>query len=224
MSRFICGALLLVMVSGALGGCQGAKPPVAAPKFKTEAQKNYYEVWKAIRDSDLGELKRLVKAKPGLAKVSGNSGTPLHWAAENDANPALCEFLLQAGADPNVFDPKGQTPLLLAVRGRTRAGKTRVVKMLLAKGAKPDVRNQKNGATPLYSAAVVGDLPVVKLLLGSGANPNIATQKGDTPLKHVLKAQHDLDINAPYARALAKWTNEENFPAIIQLLRQAGGK
>lgn len=207
-----------------LGGCHRATPQFAPPQFKTLAEKENYEVWKAIRESNADELKRLLKGNPKLANTSNSFGTLLHRAAEDKANPALCEILLQAGANPNIFDNRGQTPLLLAVRGRSNAGKTRVVEMLLAKGAKADVRNQKNGATPLFSAVVVGDLDVVKLLIKVGANPNLATKKGDTPLQQVVKAQNDLKTNAPYARALAKFTNSENFPAIEQLLRQAGGK
>jgi hypothetical protein len=81
---------------------------------------------------------------------------PLHYAADGvpgsrmwdpDAQFAVVQFLIKAGADPNSEDKSGVSPLHRAVRTRCAAA----VRALLVNGA--DVRKQnKSGSTPLHLA------------------------------------------------------------------------
>ena len=57
----------------------------------------------------------------------------------------------------------------------------KIVKLLLAKGAKADVKN-KSGCTPLTMAARVGDGEVVSLLLASGSNVAAKDVNGEAAL------------------------------------------
>ena len=92
-------------------------------------------------------------------------------------------LLLKAGADPNMTDSLGETPLtkassliqeLIPIR-QVKLEKhhylglscSNMTKLLLEAGAKP------YGRTPLSKAASNGQTDVVKLLLNNGANPNI---------------------------------------------------
>jgi ankyrin repeat protein len=118
--------------------------------------------------------------------------------------------LLAAGADPNVKDLDGHTPLHIAaeqcradlaelllkhgadpnaknVRGKTplhRAVWERcgaVVELLLRHGADPNARDA-DGETPLHKAVSVSDVALVELLLRHGADPNARDKEGWTPL------------------------------------------
>ncbi len=113
----------------------------------------------------------------------------------------LALFLLEHGADPNV-ENAGFTPLHWAsgtwengeanpVFGFTdamsgipdRDAKVRLVKALLARGAKPNARMTSRppafaggysdvvGATPFLLAAATADVEIMRLLLAAGADP-----------------------------------------------------
>ncbi|MBC8141841.1 MAG: ankyrin repeat domain-containing protein [Armatimonadetes bacterium] len=71
----------------------------------------------------------------------------------------------------------GWTALISAVR----SGKTDVVKLLLERGAKPDLASA-TGYTPLMAATQTRNAPLIRLLLLRGANANKSTPQGLTPL------------------------------------------
>jgi len=125
--------------------------------------------------------------------------------------------LLAAGADPNVKDLDGKTPLYYAaeqcnadiaelllrhgadpnaknVRGETplhRAVWERcgaVVELLLRRGADPNARDA-DGETPLHEAVSVRDVALVELLLKHGADPNARDKEGWTPFHHAGRVE-----------------------------------
>jgi ankyrin repeat protein/mono/diheme cytochrome c family protein len=108
--------------------------------------------------------------------------TPLHWAASSErSSPALVEFLLAHGADPNAeggqpvdnFLGATQTPLSLA---RNR-GETPIVQALLRAGA-------KDGPNPVRRAAAADGTPET-----SGAHTVAAAiQRGLPPLMRTAEA------------------------------------
>jgi ankyrin repeat protein len=91
-------------------------------------------------------------------------------------NAELVGRLLDKGADPNRADESGFTPLYGAVTGENVD--TRIVKMLVEKGANVNVQSTTRGATPLIYTVVNFNLPVetrlevMKLLLENSADPN----------------------------------------------------
>ena len=102
-------------------------------------------------------------------------GTALHIAARK-GNTQTVNFLLGAGANPDVQNNHGETPLHEA----TQMGRTEAVQLLLDEGANPDARN-KRGETPLHlvvrrdfnfrSNCPAGSQYVCFLLLFSAAFP-----------------------------------------------------
>ena len=78
--------------------------------------------------------------------------------------------LLRKGADANLSDLEGFTPLHIAARH----GHVRVLEELAAAKGKVNFRSKK-GEACLHVAAAEGQLQAVKTLLGHGADPNLQT-------------------------------------------------
>lgn len=76
-------------------------------------------------------------------------------------------YLLSRGADPNLRDGRGNTPLLLAVQ----FGQVAMIDSLVAFRASPNLGNS-GGETPLIRAVQRRDLAMVRALLAANANPD----------------------------------------------------
>ncbi|MDF3047827.1 MAG: serine/threonine-protein phosphatase 6 regulatory ankyrin repeat subunit B-like [Candidatus Midichloriaceae bacterium] len=142
-----------------------------------------------------------------------NYTTLLHSAACN-GNKEAVELLLKYGANPNVQNKKGETPLhsvipdllkplnkeashniqdsddeIIHFKGRpyiliNRIG---IAELLLNEGANPNVQNKK-GETPLH--IVVGEEEEnIKFLLEKNADPNLKDKKGNVPLHYAVDAK-----------------------------------
>ena len=87
------------------------------------------------------------------------------------------------GEDYHFYDDyEARTPLFEAARN----GHTDVVRLLLKRGAKPNIAHDF-GDTPLLMAAEDGHTEVVKLLLDGGADPNMADEDKDYPLHRAAR-------------------------------------
>ena len=90
----------------------------------------------------------------------------------------MIEALIAGGADPNVRNKSGNTPLHDAARANRNPEVTRVLLESMANLAARDNR----GRTPLHQAAQSGKSPaVIDLLLEAGADPNARDAEGKTP-------------------------------------------
>lgn len=116
----------------------------------------------ATYDSDRDQVKKLL-ASGARANVQDDWGDAvLSYALERNDSRIL-EMLLEAGADPNIRNKIGRTPLFRAPPG--------MIQKLVKSGAKIEVRD-KEGQTPLYAAAFAEQLEEVQALLQLGADPN----------------------------------------------------
>ncbi len=91
---------------------------------------------------------------------------------------AEIERLIEAGADVNLRNCSGVTPLMMA----SQNGHTEVVNLLLANNADVNAADKTNGVTALWMASHNGHTKVVKLLLANKAEVNAAHTDGRTPL------------------------------------------
>ncbi|MDO5305663.1 MAG: ankyrin repeat domain-containing protein, partial [bacterium] len=113
--------------------------------------------------------------KPDTA-VKSNT-TPLIWASFN-GNLAMVKNLAEAGANVNVVNADGFTPLHAAVESEN----PEVVRYLLQRGAKINTATVQDGTTPLHTACYKGNKEIAQILIVAGANIEAKTVHGATPL------------------------------------------
>ena len=108
----------------------------------------------------------------------------------------LCLFLLEHGADANhAAADTGETPLHDALAKTDRLVYDRVLTVLLAHGANPNVATKPGietgafmrdcrtkGETPLHRAAAFGEVETIRMLKDAGAVLDARDANGETPL------------------------------------------
>ena len=172
------------------------------------------------------DVEKILKQDPGAINAQDDEGmTPLAGAVVQE-QIGVVTFLLDHGADPNIPNKNGLTPLEHAC-GRDKANALVLAQLLLAKGA---LVNATNAGTiePLDWAITTDNLELVKLLLDHGAliqESYLATaaDRGDTDIAETLIAA-GADVNAKdkggnTALHAAAWSGHED---IVKLLLSHG--
>ena len=130
----------------------------------------------------LDYARKKLLATPNLALQRYSGRTLLH-AASAAGDVTTVELLLRLGADPNVRDAGGHTPLYsVGNECRVNAGAT-VVRRLVQAGANVDAQDGVKRCTALHMAARRGNVEVAQALLDCGASIEVRDSLGDTPLR-----------------------------------------
>lgn len=144
----------------------------------------------AWRDFDM--IRTLIDA---LANVNDTSKvkmgqSALHLAFESN-DPAFVEYLLSRGADVNVKNKKGVTPLQLLGVDSNHSSHVRVAEILLENGADVNARGSDGKTLLLRMIEKQACVGIVELLLKFGADVNARDESGETAL---LKAIRNGDV------------------------------
>ena len=154
--------LAIALLTPALG--------MAAPAF-AQGQSEGYKFLSAVRDAKNNEVLEML-GRPGSNIINTRDVTngegALHIVIKR-GDEVYLRFLLQKGADANLRDGKGNTPLLLAVT----LGQTGMIPILTAAGANPNLGNSA-GETPLIRAVQRRDVGMIRVLLNENADPDQA--------------------------------------------------
>jgi len=124
----------------------------------------------AVKDGDSNKALELAN-QPG-SRVAGyrgyNGDTALHIVTRKRELDWV-GFLLSRGADPNIGDSNGDTPMMIAASIGFEEGATQMIR----RGARVDATNRR-GETALTVAVQQRQPRLVELLLRAGANPDKA--------------------------------------------------
>lgn len=167
----------------------------------------------------------------------------LSWAARL-AQPEITATLLAAGADPNVYDVEGFTPLLRAayhegafpfVAANAQIYLT-VAELLLARGADPELAKRQASGTPLRETLSTYELfgstaltiasancadPFVALLVRRGAGVNVAGAMNMPPLMHAAQGGcEDAVLLLLTAKAAPNQTGHQGETALVMAAMQ----
>jgi ankyrin repeat protein len=156
-------ALLLAMGSGG----------PAAAQFSDS-----YNFLKAVKDREVNTAVELAD-KPGSTVVNardGDTGEGAVHIVTRRGDLGWLGLLYQKGANLNLKDREGNTPLILAAVTRWSEG---VVTLIRLK-AQVNLQNRL-GETALLKVVQARDYALAKALLDAGANPDIADNSGISP-------------------------------------------
>ena len=244
-SRFLLNALLTLCAGGLAVGSAEARPAnengggesvirVAQAGPGAMPQRRSRRAWesddpaaeallKAAYEGDLEALKAaLAKGTPVNVKNFANEHSPLHLVTVKADNPAHLEVareLIKAGADVNVSDSKGRTPLIELSRFDTGAD---MAKLLIDAGANVNAR-MADGTTAIERTCMEGRASkILNLLIAAKADVNAQDRAiGWSPLHYatwhghaeqvqaLIKAGADVNIGMKPAQRRG---NEEDAP------------
>lgn len=166
---------------------------VAAPAA-AQQQSESYKFLTAVKDAKGNDVIAMLD-KPGSSVINSRSletgEGALHLVIKR-GDMTYLRFLLQKGADANLRDRSGTTPLLLAVR----QGQADMIPVLIAGRANPNLADQ-SGVTPLILATQLRNIDMVRLLLAAKADPDQSDRVAG-------QSARDYATNDPRNAAIAK--------------------
>ncbi|MBB3693852.1 ankyrin repeat domain-containing protein [Sphingomonas sp. BK580] len=134
-----------------------------------QQQSQSYKFLEAIRKGD-GNAVIATLDQPGQTIINTRDVTTgegaLHIVVKR-GDSAYLRYLLAKGADPNLRDRDGETPMMLAVQ----AGQPEMVQILATAKANANLADG-SGETPLIRAVQRRDLTLVRAVLAAGGNPD----------------------------------------------------
>ena len=171
-AAFLNGLIGVALAAGVL--CA----PVSAQRFSEG-----YEFLKSVKDRD-GDAATEALNEPGTTVVNArdiSSGESALHIVTLRRDLVWIKFLTQRGANPNIEDKKGVTPIQLAAS----LGFIEGIEALIKSGARVDVTNDA-GETPLITAVHRKDTAMVRLLLEKGADADRNDNSGRSARRYAL--------------------------------------
>ena len=195
----------------------------------------------ASRQGKLEAARALLDGGADINEAGADNTSALLIAVVN-GHYSLASLLIERGANPNIADSNGRTPLYAAIDLRNvqwsqgpapelpQPEHLALITKLLDAGADPSIKmtgqvghrgsfdmrwTDLKGGTAFSRAAWNGDIEVMQLLLAHGADPKVVTDKGETAL--LLLAGAGWPLGQGYIRP------EEEITAALDLLVEEFG-
>mmetsp|Transcript_1461 Transcript_1461/g.5181 ORF Transcript_1461/g.5181 Transcript_1461/m.5181 type:complete len:1023 (+) Transcript_1461:59-3127(+) len=142
----------------------------------------------ACTEGNFTVAKALVRKKANVNVEDGKKWTPLHCAASG-SHYEICELLIQNRANVNALTADDSCAMGYIAKGHRgdSAVQTKLMDLMLSKGADVDVRN-KHDETPLLRSALVGSEQAVGWLLANGADSMATNKYGETLLHAAVRS------------------------------------
>ena len=170
----------------------------------------------AAKSRDDAGVRAVLKQHPNVNASEPDGATALAWAAHWDDLP-MAELLISAGANPNLSNDYGISPLYMACTNNSagmvdkllkagaesnisafmqcaKAGNLETVNALLSRGADVNAKEPRWGQTPLMWAVAAKHPEVVRALIDHKADVNARSKSGFTPLMFAAQ-QGDIEIS-----------------------------
>jgi len=162
----------------------------------------------AMLTCDVQTMESYLSRQPSLLNQrNGREGRTMLFDAASWGLEKTTRFLLEKGANPNIPDINGNTPLISVIAG---SSKPSVIPYILMKGGADVNAHNTKGFTALHCACTNKyGFELVKSLLEHGANPNAVNQSRVTPL--LLACYSNL---TPFVHILLKYNADKSIAAI----------
>ncbi|XP_046649363.1 uncharacterized protein LOC124340776 [Daphnia pulicaria] len=125
--------------------------------------------------------------------LDNDGHTPLHHAMDGSNRTVNVPYLIKKGADPNIANKTGITPLHLAAQ---KEETTELIDIILGTGQCNINPVDNDGRTPLHYA-IKRPKPITinaRRLIKIGANPGVADKNGVTPLHMAVRNAESMDL------------------------------
>lgn len=156
---------------------------IAKLLYNKGAKINYYDskgntpLHVAIKEKNYFLVDIFTQEREYVNIYNKNSNTPLNFALSNNSEIEIIKLLVNRGADVNLKNEYGVSPLHKAIL----LGSPEIVELLVDKGA--NVNDEKwYGFFPLHDAVMENNVDIVKILVHSGAKIDVFNWQNNTPL------------------------------------------
>jgi ankyrin repeat protein len=139
------------------------------------AKQRTEKAFAAVEQGDLATLQQLQRRKFDVATAANSEGQTLLMRA---SDPAIAKWLVEQGADVNVIDKSGVTPLMYAARHN----RIDVAKLLIDAKADLDVESPSTRRTALMEAEEYRSSEIAAMLREAGAKDDVITARNGEPL------------------------------------------
>jgi ankyrin repeat protein len=120
------------------------------------------------------------------------------------------KLLLSRGANPNIIDIYGYSPLMKAIENN----KIEIAEILLSHGADPNITSKYGWSALLLATSYITEqrYKLIQKLVSYGVNINIMNSKGHTPLLNVIECRNEECIEFLSTKMIEQGTLIDELP------------